>query len=374
MVSCVSIYSEHYNMHKDVTFITVHVGENFGSNLQAIATSETLKSIGCTPLLINYIPQRVSKKYYWKTAFKNPVRLVWRIFRAPVFYKNHNIYDKFLAKYCAMSKPIYDGDDFVEKCPKADVYITGSDQVWNSHHNQGFNSRYYFDGIDGKKVAYASSFGVSKLPEHEYDEAKRLLKNYSFISVREKSGKEIVETMGYQAVQLLDPTFMLDAEGWEKYSSKRVVSDPYILVYIPYNIVDKDLIYKSVRRIAEKKILKVVTFSWGWMKDKYADITIRFANPGDFLSLMIYADYVITNSFHGTAFSINLNKQFWVYMPTGFSTRISSILDLCGLKGRLLDQLITDEQVDNYVDYEPVNEILKSERRKSIDFLTKAIE
>ena len=242
---------------KNVAFITVHVGENFGSNLQAIATSETLKSIGCNPLLINYIPQRVSKIFYWKTAFKNPVRLGWRILRAPVFYKNHNIYDKFLAKFCRMSKPIYDGDDFVEKCPKADVYITGSDQVWNSHHNQGFNSRYYFDGIDGKKVAYASSFGVSKLPEQEYKEAKKLLKNYSFISVREKSGKEMVETMGYQAVQLLDPTFMLDAKGWENYSSKRIVNEPYILVYIPYNIADKDLIYKSIRRISEKKNLKV---------------------------------------------------------------------------------------------------------------------
>ena len=340
---------------KKASIITVHVGANFGSNLQAIATSETLKSIGCNPLLINYVPQRVSKTYYWKTAFKNPVRLVWRILRAPVFYKNHNIYNKFLAKYCRMSKPIYDGDDFVEKCPLADVYITGSDQVWNSHHNQGFNSRYYFDGIDGKKVAYASSFGVSKLPEQEYKEAKKLLK------------------MGYQAVQLLDPTFMLDADGWEKYSSKRIISEPYILVYIPYNIADKDLIYKSVRRIAKKNYLKVVTFSWGWMKDKYADITIRFANPGDFLSLMLYAEFVITNSFHGTAFSINLNKQFWVYMPTGFSTRISSILDLCGLRGRLLDQLITDEQIDKSIDYEPVNEILKSERRKSIDFLTKAI-
>ena len=358
---------------KIAAILTVHVGQNFGSNLQTIATCDVIKNLGFHPIVVNYIPKRVARNSYWRGAIKNPIKLFWRILNAPLFYRNLHIYENYLARYCDLTSPIYDEDNFGKICPQADIYITGSDQVWNSQHNQGFNPRYYFDGIVAKKVAYASSFGVSKLPEQEYEDVKKLLKAYSFISVREKSGQEIVESMGYQAEHLLDPTFMLDAKEWEKYSSKRILNEPYILVYIPYNIADKELIYKSIRRISEKKNLKVVTFSWGWMKDKYADITIRFANPGDFLSLMLHADYVITNSFHGTAFSINLNKQFWVYMPTDFSTRISSILDLCGLRGRLLDQLITDEQVDNNVDYEPVNEILNSERRKSIDFLTKAI-
>lgn len=358
---------------KTVAFITIHIGSNFGSNLQTIATSEILKTIGCKPLLINYVYKRVTKSYYWKTAFKNPLRFIWRLLSAPVFYRNHMIYDGFLANYCNISTPIYDSDDFVSKCPQADIYMTGSDQVWNSIHNQGLNKRYYFEGINAKKIAFASSFGVEELPAQEYSEVKRLLSLYSSISVRESSGKKIVESMGYQAEHLLDPTFMLNRYEWEKYMSERIIKEHYILVYIPYNIIDKQGIYESVRFIAKKKNLKVVTFSWDFRNDKYADETIKFADPGDFLSLMKFADYVITNSFHGTAFSINLNKQFWVYMPSGFSTRILSILEKCSLDDRVLNNKITEKQIDDTIDYEPVNVILESERQKAVEFLKKAI-
>lgn len=361
-------------MNKKIVIITIHIGENFGSILQAIATYEVIKAVGCNPLLINYIPKRVSKSYYWKSAFKNPIRLIWRIFRAPVFYYNHRIYDGFLAKHCYLSSPIYDRDDFVKKCPQADIYMTGSDQVWNSSHNQGLNKRYYYDGIDAKKISFASSFGVEKLPAQEYSEVKRLLSTYSSISVRESSAKKIVESMGYRAEHLLDPTFMLNRYEWGKYMSERIIKEPYILVYIPYNIVDKQSIYESVRFIAKIKDLKVVTFSWDYRNDKYADETIKFANPGDFLSLMNYADYVITNSFHGTAFSINLNKQFWVYMPSGFSTRILSILEKCDLDDRVLNNTITEKQIDETIDYDPVNVVLESERQKAVEFLKKAID
>ena len=166
---------------------------------------------------------------------------------------------------------------------------------------------------------------------------------------------------------------MLKSYDWVRFCTKRLIKSPYILAYIPYNIVDKNLIYRSINRIAKEKGLKVVTFSWNWFRDKNADYTVRFTSPGDFLSLMIYADCVVTNSFHGTAFSVNLNKDFWVYMPSKFPSRIESILKLCKLEDRVLSEVITNEQMEQHINYDQVNDILDEERNKAYSFLRKSL-
>lgn len=361
---------------KTISFITIHRGPNFGSNLQAIATSEVLKELGFAPTLVNYIPKHRTLSNYWIEAFKTPWRLVRRIIFGRNYARNIKIYNGYLAAHCQMSSPIYDSDNFAEKCPKSDFYLTGSDQVWNSKHNLYLNKRYFFEGLPSsvKKVSYSASFGVDELPIEEYQEVKKMLASYSHISVRENSAKVIVESMGYQATQLIDPTIMLDLERWKAFMSERIINEPYLLLYIPYNIVDKKKIYETARMIAKEKSLKVVTFSWDFTKESLADKTIRYANPGDFLSLMHYADFVITNSFHGTAFSINLNKQFFVYMPSGFGTRIKSILTLCNLENRLLIGKETNYPVEDIIDYSSVNKILDAERQRATNFLKQALQ
>ncbi len=141
------------------------------------------------------------------------------------------------------------------------------------------------------------------------------------------------------------------------------------MVYTPYNIKDKEQIYKTVRTISNAKGLQVVTFSWDYWGERLADKTVYYASPGDFLSLMYYADYVITNSFHGTAFSINLNKQFWVYAPSMFSSRVSSIIRLLGLENRMIDGDIPESEIDDIIDYEKVNQKLDLERSRAMSFL-----
>lgn len=356
------------------TFITIHVGFNFGSKLQAIATQEILIKAGCSEVVcVNYIPPRVEIKRYWKVALQNPVKFLRRALFFPLFLYSKWHYDRYLKNNCCLSDPIYSKDDFSQKCPKADVYVSGSDQLWNYKHNEGVDKHYFFDGIQGKKIAYASSIGMTKLPDDYSNYMKQALQQFTAISVRESSAVDLLAQWGIKSTQLIDPTLMLNKESWAQYASKRLVKAPYLFVYLPYNVNNKETVYNTVRKIASKNKIKVISFSWNHQKDKFADKTIIFADPGDILSLFIHADQVVTNSFHGTAFSINLNKQFWVYMPSHFSTRLQSIIELSGLKDRILEGVIEDRDINKVLDFTEANRVLGAEREKAREFIKKAL-
>lgn len=360
---------------KKTAFITVHVGFNFGSVLQSIATAKVLRTLNFDPLLINYIPDRVTYHRYFQNALKGIIPFIKHLVLLPNFMLNRHIYSSYLSKYCKMSKPIYDNDDFAKKCPKADIYITGSDQVWNSKHNEGFNDRYYLTDTpeESTRIAFASSIGETRLSREDLIRIKKNLQRYKAISVREQSAQKLIESLGLKAKHLLDPTFMLDKDEWKEYMSPRLEKRNYLLIYTPYNTVDNNKIYDAARKIAKEKNLKILTFSWDWRKEKPADRTITYASPGDFLSLMHHADFVITNSFHGTAFSINLNKNFIVFMPSAFSTRITSIIELCNLSHRLIKKDFSLDCIKDSIDYNKVNTILNAQRKESINFLSEAL-
>ena len=364
---------------KKISLLTIHLGANFGSILQTIATVVVLKKMDCVIEVVNYVPDRCTWRRFFIDTIKVPSKLIRIFISLPVVAINKHIYNSFLAKHVKVSTPIYSHDDFVGKCPLADIYMTGSDQVWNSIHNEGLDKHYYFADFPENtvKIAYSSSIGRVSLEQDEYNKVKLLLRTYKAISVREESAKKIIENMGYNVTQLVDPTFMLNKEEWKEYMSNRIVHDSYLLVYLPYNIHDKRIIYKSVRKISDKMNLKVVTFAnHHILPEKMADKTIYFANPGDFLSLMYYADYVVTNSFHGTAFSIVMNKPFFVYLPNKFGTRILSILNLCSLQNRLLeaDEFVSDEKMNVALDYTRVNGLLDGERKRTYMFLNDALK
>lgn len=137
---------------KTVAFITIHVGFNFGSKLQTIATSEVLKKLGYNPVCVNYIPPRVTHKRYWDEAFGNPANLLKRLLFYPVRRITEHNFDGYLSKHCKLSKPFYTEDVFREKCPKSDLYVSGSDQLWNYKHNEGNDKHYFFDGIEALRL------------------------------------------------------------------------------------------------------------------------------------------------------------------------------------------------------------------------------
>lgn len=362
------------------SLITIHTGPNFGTILQVIASVATLQKHNIDTTVVNYIPPRDSYKRIVDDAIRRfksgsafgKIRAILGIpKRFNVLYGYNKTYIGVLKKYCKLSGAIYESDDFSKKCPQADYYITGSDQVWNTVHNEGIDTHYFFDKIEGKKIAFSSSIGMDSLNANEREVYAKQLSTYSSISVRETKAVELLSGIGIVSTQLLDPTFMLNREEWyNTLRFQRLQDEPYIVVYAPYNTVDKTAIYNKAREIAKNKKCKIVTFSWNKFDDPDADITFKEASPLDFISLMYYAEYVITNSFHGTAFSINLNKQFLVFMPSQFTSRIESILNLCKLENRIADRV---SDFNELIDYSKVNQILDYERKRAHEFLNKAL-
>lgn len=355
--------------------LTVHVGFNFGSSLQTIATSDILKRYSNDVIILNYHPKRVTYKGFFIKMFSSPKDLVKGIFSFPNYVINRHVYYTYLRKHVCLSKKYYSDKELVKANLDGDIFITGSDQVWNSKYNNGVDTVYFWNFLSTGKyiISLSSSFGCEKLQNDEFGKVKDLLSKYSKLSVREDTAQRIIGEMGYTAEHLLDPTLLLCKSEWKRYLKKRIIKEPYLLVYTPYNIVSKEMIYNSARLIANKYGLKIVTFSWTYLRDSFADRTIFYASPSDFLTLMEYANCVITNSFHGTAFSINLNKNFWIYNPSGFSTRIESLINMLGLNNRLLDDVITDSQINSSINYEPVNRKLEHERAKAFLYLDNAL-
>lgn len=239
---------------KKVGFITIHAVQNFGSILQSIATAKVLRDLSCSPTLISYIPERYTWKRFFKHYTSSLISFAKMFVMLPLSYLRRKEFSSYLRKYVKMTKPIYQTQDFSAVCPKFDIYMTGSDQVWNSIHNEGIDRHYFFDGFPKNtvKIAYSASIGQESISPDEFIEIKRMLGSYKALSVREESAKIILDKMGYKATHVLDPTFMLNAQDWKNYMSEKKIAEPYLLAYLPYDVPNKELIYSSIRRISHR--------------------------------------------------------------------------------------------------------------------------
>lgn len=359
--------------------ITMHRIYNYGSVLQTYATQKILEDLGVTCEIVDYIsPYRAKKPLF----FEYPPRLkgkrlkkaVYYAAKVPSFILKDITFGGFIKKYIHLSKKQYiTNEDILKSPPTADVYITGSDQVWNSKYNHGVDKSYYlnFAAPGAKKLAFVSSFGKSKLEKDEADEVKPLLKDYFSISVREDSGVAILSDMGIESICLIDPTLQIDNKDWLLLSSKRLVKEKYLLLFLLYN-EDNDATEYAVK-IAKEKGLKVVKLSWEMKKPAGVDKLFTHRKPQDFLSLFANADFVVTNSFHGVAFSVNLNRNFIFVPRSEFNDRIMSLLRKTGLQDRVVQ---SEDQIgisNIPVDYEPVNFILEDERKIAKEYLTNVL-
>ena len=274
-----------------------------------------------------------------------------------------------------MSKRFTNSSDLRSYCSSYDIYIAGSDQIWNSNYNGCVDSVYFLDFApdNAKKVAYGARFGKSELEEYEIEDTRRLLKNFSAISVREMQAETIVNKLGYEAVHVLDPTMLLDKSVWEARFPIKKKMQPYVLVYA-LNHEEKELI-RLARIIADKYKLKVrlISFSYFGEKSPGLDECLTYQSPDKFIKLMLGAEWIVTNSFHGVAFSINLNKQFIAVKRKLYNSRLESILKTVGLSSRMVQNELPIELIEEKIDYTTCNVVLNDLRVKSTSFLKNAV-
>lgn len=357
----------------NIAIVTLHRVYNYGSALQAYATQKIFENRGHKVCIIDYItPQRTKWKLFWGNGAKNESGIVYRFAKIGSFILKDKTFGYFVRSKLNLTKKYVTVDELEKAPPKAELYVTGSDQTWNSDYNEGVDRGFFLDFLpeNERRISFVSSFGKIKLDCDEINETRKYLTRYEKISVREDSAVDIINEMGIETpVQLIDPTLMLTKEEWLSVASKRLVKEPYLILMLLYN--EDNHATEYARRIADEKGLKVVKISWEMKRPPMVDKLFTHRSPSDFLSLFSNADFVVTNSFHGLAFSINLEKQFIVISRNEFNSRIESLLRLIGQSDRLvynMQQAI--EQSEKKLDFFQVRESIRIEREKVDDFLS----
>lgn len=357
-----------------VDIITLHAVKNYGSVLQAFATQSFFEKHGCEVQIINYVRENCRPENLYKTyGVGNPIKM---ILMAPTILRWKHVFDDFCEQYLHLMEGIYTNEeDFGDFPLDADLYCTGSDQVWNSKWNKGILSPLYLSFIsDNKyKFAFSSSFGQSRLSEEEVNATHEYISRYARISVRESSAVEILEEQyNYQgAVHILDPTLCMDADFWRKYAPKRKIKDEYILVY---NLNRSRAFDKYAVALSKKTGLKLVRFCTRYDQFYRPGKSMLVPKVFDFISLIDNARYVLTDSFHATAFSMNMNTEPICVYPAEFGCRIESFLKLTNSEQRHINSYEDFDVLNRPVDFNSVNRILTEERRKADLFIDEIME
>ena len=366
-----------FTKNKTAKLITIFDNTNFGTYLQAVALGIILKRIGYDVTVLRYIRPFMkysSRKRAVFTSTRNPLKWLLRLYKLRIWKRLRDKDYDFVARHLPITKEVNTLNELRALDTPADIYITGSDQVWNHIHNKGIDENFYltFAPSNKPKVAYSASIGLNELSDNEKAIIKSLLSSYSAISVREKQAVDLLGDIGVQAYQTLDPTFLLTSSDWQSMLPQTAPEkENYLLIYSVETKSQDAIIDYVARKVAKEKKLKIYGVYYGGSYNRISccDKNFYYATPDVFLSLIINATFVVVSSFHGTAFSINLNKQFYTISPARFNSRIDSLLEMCGLQSRKITSNNQEIHTESEINYNPVNKILSIERNKSINYL-----
>lgn len=348
--------------------ITFHFVNNFGGALQAYALQKAIgKYCNSDVEIIDYRNSFI--------MFTDTVRLF------PISHNVHEIvsglntigdrfgrkrkFKKFQYNKMNLTSKHYHHYSLKACPPEADVFVCGSDQIWNPYLTLGLKGAYFLDFVPrGKvKIAYSPSFGKSNLNSYFMKKIQLYIKDFNGISVREKTGIRILnEITTNEIVQLIDPTFLLKKKEWEEIATDIEIKEPYMLLYI---MQSDNTMYKYAKKLKDKLGLRIVEISRYGYNPGFVDETLVDVGPSEFLGLFKNADYVCTNSYHGFIFSLIFEKRFSLVPCKRFRTRIYNLADILSIK-------VNDKDVDETIyDPEKVNSCIVKERDKSIDWLLK---
>lgn len=361
-----------------IDVITMHAVKNYGSVLQTYATQNVLNKMGYDVEIINYIrPKNLNSNLLktWTKGDKGIKKVVKTIILKPTISRWINIFGSYLNKNINCTRNCYINEhQLIAKPINADIFCTGSDQVWNSGWNDGVEKAFYLSFVPDNvpKVSLAASIGKTELSEEEIKEVYPLLKRYNYILMREKSGLEIIRNMGiYESDFCLDPTLLLTKNEWLNHAMTKKIKDKYVLIY---QLNHDEKFDKYAIEFAKRKGLKLYRVCTRYDQIRLSGRPIVLPQVQEFISLINNAEYVLTNSFHATAFCINFNKEFVAIYPNEYSSRINDILNLFSLQDRHLTDYSDYNIADKRIDFKRVNKSLEKNRNNSLRLIKNMLD
>ncbi|MDN0044615.1 polysaccharide pyruvyl transferase family protein [Mediterraneibacter glycyrrhizinilyticus] len=259
-----------------------------------------------------------------------------------------------------------------------DIFIAGSDQIW-SVFERNFNSFYYLDFVKKKKIAYAPSLGTNIITEQSKEKIKSLLADFSFISVREKeTATQLTQLLDQKVEWVADPTLLQDRQFWSKFTiGSPIRKKKYLLCYFLEN---REWYFDYAKRIAKKLNLDIVLLPNRWEYISCEYIIKRGVGPKEFVSLIQHADYVLTDSYHGSIFSLIFNRNFQYLLrfshndPTSQNIRIYSLFDYLGIDDRIVLSIEGKLPPIEIINYSTINKKIEEFRSLSKDCLIKCFK
>lgn len=359
--------------------ITCHEVYNYGASLQEYALLAFLNNQGHQAMTLHYKPDYLSGHFnLWKInnpRFNYPiVRHLYLLAKFPSRFKSlsrKKSFDDFARRYIPTDNTLYkSNEELIANLPEADVFICGSDQIWNSFFQNGKDPAFYLNFVPSnlRKISYAASFAIDSLAEEVKPLVGDNVSTFDAIGVRETSGVKILKDLGIDdAIQVLDPVFLLDADHWRSEFVTPIL-DKYVFIY---DFDSNPLIKEIAIRLRKERGCKIFTAN---QNIDYADENYYLEGPEKFLSLIYNSQFNITNSFHAVAFSLIFEKQLIVVNRTEkINTRMRDLLSLFGLDSYLISSM-EEYGILEDIDYEKVRNPMQDCIQRSKQFLINALK
>lgn len=381
--------------NKCIGLCIAYTGTNYGQLLQAYATQQVIRNRGFRTEILRYVSGRnkgIRPSYGAAVvAIKQTVGKVMSKLRQSdteedkLHQKNRMLRkrnaERFRENRLCDEVQCYGIDELRDRSKRYFAVLVGSDQVWlpDVAVSNFYTLRFAVSGV--RRISYATSLGVSVYPNYAKKPAADFWKEIDFLSVREQQGKDIIQSIVDVPVEVVaDPTYLLSKLEWaELIPYKRIMKDGYILCYF---LGDSDSIKSYARKFADEQRLPIVSIlsdECNSDDSKYADEVLVGKTVEDFVNLIRNADYVLTDSFHGLAFSVIHQKQFLVFYRKRIdaresrNSRIDNIVRLLGIEGRLISNPEIQRFPMTDINYQEVEKKIQKLRDKSFAFLDKAL-
>ena len=363
-----------------IALVTTQNANNYGAIFQAFALQQVLSRYGYVEV-INYNNSHIGVSFDLvrvKPTVHGLLGIGKDILRLFPRYNVIKKFKQFIQQNIVLTKSVSMPELQNGELKQYDVYVAGSDQIWNPaciNKDCMIDPIYFlsFAPKAARKISYASSIGGYKLSSNEKKQFRELLEDFDKISVRERDTQILLqEVLSKDVHHVLDPTLLLSKEEWLEGLGieESVYKEKYILLY---TVPKVPLIREAVEFFSKKTGLKVVAIDQGLSAGVKVGQQIRDAGPIEFLQLFANAEFVITDSFHGTCFALNFELPFLTISPGVHSNRVESLLSLVGLQHRIIKCEDDFRKLDIKLDFNGANKNLLKARAESILFLSSTL-